>query len=125
MPPCISKDREDLVAAAENRLTQVCFTVTEHCIRYQRPQARCSRISAPRYLLAPSCLAAVVCRETSGETHLISIEVQQDLPCGYRIGVTLGQGRIWYISPVRVHPYLGACRSSLVSVVFPGLCWKS
>jgi hypothetical protein len=22
------------------------------------------------------------CRETSGETHLISIEVQQDLPCG-------------------------------------------
>ena len=58
------------------------FTVTEQCIRYQRPQARCSRITAPRYLLTSLCLAAGVCRETSGETHLISIEVQQDLPCG-------------------------------------------
>ena len=72
MPPCISKDREDLVAAAGNRLTL--------CILYQRPQARCSRITPPRYLLASSCLAAGVCRETSGETHLISTEVQQDLP---------------------------------------------
>ena len=61
----------------------------------------------PATVLASSCLAAGVCRETSGETHLISIEVQQDLPCGYRVGVTLGQGRSWYISFVRVHPSLG------------------
>ena len=32
------------------------------------------------YLTATSCLAAGVCRETRGETHLISTEVQQELP---------------------------------------------
>jgi hypothetical protein len=71
---CISKDREDLVAAAVETLDTGSLSSTD------APMHGACALSCLCYLSATSCLAAGVCRETSGETHLISTEVQQDLP---------------------------------------------
>ena len=79
MPPCISKDREDLVAAAVNRLIQVLSMVTEQCIQYQRSQAWCSRITTSASFVLPHVLLRGCVARVCGETYMISPEVQQDL----------------------------------------------
>ena len=81
MPPCISKDREDLVAAAGNRLIQV--RSYGHRAVHTVPTLS-SMVLAHYYLCflrAPSCLATLrgCVARVCGETYMISPEVQQDL----------------------------------------------
>ena len=70
MPPCISKDREDLVAAAGNRLIQV----RSYGYRAVHTVPTLSSMVLAHYhlcfLRASSCLAAGVCRESMwGNLH--------------------------------------------------------
>jgi hypothetical protein len=67
MPPCISKDREDLVAAAGSRLIQV--RSYGHRAMHT-PSGMALAHYHLLYLLATSCLAAGVCRENMwGNLH--------------------------------------------------------
>ena len=88
MPPCISKDREDLVAAAGSRLIQVRSYGHRAMHTDQRPQAWHSRITTSCTYLLPHVLLRGCVARICGETCMISPEVQQDL-YGY-IGTAFG-----------------------------------
>ena len=79
MPPRISKDRENLVAAAGSCLIQVRSMVTEQCIQ----TTLSGMVFAHYHLSATYVLPHVLLRgcvaRICGETYMISSEVQQDL----------------------------------------------